>query len=576
MRRGILRALVAAFLWCMALAAGGADAPETESAQFPTLLARGADPVPLHPYSRSWIDETGVRRIDEVEASAASLPWKRRKMEQADRIEGRALWIEFEVMVGEPDQWFVEVGGAGIDRVELYYRNAAGAWVTQKSGDDQPISSWPVPGRYPTFALAQGMGRPVRYWMRVEHSRLDFAAPLTVYRERTLLAKRDREQFLLGAYFGLAALLAIASVVSGLVYRDRAFLAFAAYITLVGCSQLARAGLGAEHVWPDWPYWNDLAVLAWPGLPVAAALWFIRMVTEPARLSHALDAAVIGLVAAVLLGVAADAILQARNTMVLVLALSGLSLAAVVAMVVWGWVDGRDPDLRWIAYGFLPVVVLALFPLARGFNLIPVSVMTRFAVFFGTALQMPILYYALQRRSARRRESQLRAAALSHTDALTGLPHRGTFLERLETALARARNSKQPLALMGVRIANLQAIAEEFGRDAVEKALVVAASQLRRCITDIEMVARVGENEFALLMEGPLDGPTVTSRAQQVVASGLRQTEALPAALTLKFHVTAALLPHGELDGVATLQWVLDALDQFAADARKLIKPLNF
>jgi diguanylate cyclase (GGDEF)-like protein len=259
-----------------------------------------------------------------------------------------------------------------------------------------------------------------------------------------------------------------------------------------------------------------------------------------------------------------------------VLALSGLSLAALVAMVVWGWIDGRDRDLRWVAYGFLPVVVLALFPLARAFNLLPVSSFTRFAVFFGTALQMPVLYYALQRRSVRRRESQLRAAALSHTDALTGLPHRRTFLERLETALARARNNKLPLALLGVRIANMQAIAEEFGRESVEKALVVAASHLRRCITDIEMAARVGENEFALLLEGPLDAPRAMSRAQQVVASGLRQTEALPAALTLKFHVTVALLPHGELDGVATLQWVQDGLDQFAADARKLIRPMNF
>ena len=576
MRRGFLRALVAAIFWCLALAALGAAAPEPAPAPLPPAVAHGAEPIPLYPFARSWIDHQAGRRIDDVEASAATLPWVRRRVEQANRIDGKALWIQFDVTTGEPDQWFLEVASAGVDRVQLFYRNAAGAWVVQESGDNQPISSWPVPGRYPTFALAQNEPRPVRYWLRVENTRLDFAAPLTIYRERTLLAKRDREQFLLGAYFGLAALLAIASVVSGIVFRDRAFLAFGAYITLVGCSQLARAGLGAEHVWPDWPYWNDLAALAWPGLPVAAALWFVRMVTEPARLSRGLDAAVFGLVAAVLLAVAADALLQSRNTMVLVLALSGLSLAALVAMVVWGWVDGRDPDLRWIAYGFLPVVLLALFPLARAFNLIPISLLTRYAVFFGTALQMPILYYALQRRSVRRREGQLRAAALSHTDPLTGLAHRPTLLERLETALARARNHTQHFALLGVRVANMAAIAEEFGRDAVEKALVVAASQLRRCVTDIDMAARVGEYEFALLIEGPIDGPLAMSRAQQVVASGLRQTEALPAALTLKFHVTVALLPHGDLDGVATLQWVQDALDQFPADARKLIRPLNF
>jgi hypothetical protein len=90
------------------------------------------------------------------------------------------------------------------------------------------------------------------------------------------------------------------------------------------------------------------------------------------------------------------------------------------------------------------------------------------------------------------------------------------------------------------------------------------------------MAARVGEREFAMLLEAPVTPEITTSRAQQVVASGLRQVEALPAALTLKFHVVSALLPQTQLDGAGTLQWVMDALDQIEPEARKLIKPLNF
>jgi len=127
-----------------------------------------------------------------------------------------------------------------------------------------------------------------------------------------------------------------------------------------------------------------------------------------------------------------------------------------------------------------------------------------------------------------------------------------------------------------VRISNLDAISEEFGREAADKALVVAASRLRRVIVSFDMAARVGERDFAVLLEAPVTPQTVTSRAQQVVASGLRQTEALPAALTLKFHVTAAMLPMPELDGEGTLRWVLEGLDQIAQDARKLIRPMNF
>lgn len=572
----VRQALVAVLLGCAMAMTAAAPAREAAAHDVPAVEPQGEEPIALQPYLRYWVEDLASMKVDQVEARFDSLPWKSRRVEQSDRIDGKALWLEFDARIADQEDWFVEVGAAGIDQVQLFYRDRSGAWVAQEAGDDQPISSWPVPGRYPTFELAPAQSGMVRYWMRIEHNRLDFAAPLTLYRERTLLSKRDREQFLLGAYFGITALLALAALASGVAYRDRAFLAFAAFIVVVGASQMARAGLGAEHVWSDWPYWNDLAALAWPGVPVAAALWFVRLVTEPARLSPLLDIGVWGLVAAVLLAVALDAVLQTRGTMELVLVLSGLSLAALLAMVIWGWVDGRDRDLRLIAIGFLPVVLLALFPLARAFNLIPVSLLTRYAVFFGTAMQMPILYYALQIRSLRRRESEVRAAALSHTDALTGLPHRTTLVSRLDTSIVRARNHKVCLALMGVRIANIQAIADEFGRDAVDKALVVAASHLRRCIHDIEMAARVGDSEFAVLMEGPLDGPGAMSRAQQLVASGLRQIEALPAALTLKFHVSVALIPHEALDGDSTLQWVMDGLNLFDKDARKLIRPMNF
>lgn len=571
MRRSTLRALGAMLLWC---ASWSCAAATDEPASLPPVVAQGDAPIPLHPHARSFIDPTSSRQIAEVAAGGEALGWKPRRPEQTDRIDGKALWIEFDVQPRGPGNWFVVVGAAGIDRVELYHLHPNGAWVVQRSGDAQPHSTWPVPGRYPTLRL--DTTQPARYWMRIENSRLDFAAPLTLYPERALLAKRNRDQFLLGAYFGITALLALAALASGIVYRDRAFRAFALYLTVVVSSQLARVGIGAELIWPDWPYWNDLAVYAWPGLPAAATLWLVRVITEPARLARSLDMAVMGLVAAVLVSVAASAFLGTRGTMVMTLSLTGLSLAAVTGTLLWGWSDGRDPEVRLIALAFLPAVILALFPLARAFNLVPVSSLTRNAVFYGTVLQMPILYYALQLRSMRRREGELRAAALSHTDALTGLPHRPAFLERLNTTLARARNHKQNFALLGVRVANIEALAGEFGRDTLDKALVVAASHLRRVVGDIDMVARVAAHDFALLLEGPIDSDLAISRAQQVVASGLRQTEALPVAATLKFHVTVCLMPHSTLDGLATLQWMQESLNQITPDAKKAIRPLNF
>ena len=209
-------------------------------------------------------------------------------------------------------------------------------------------------------------------------------------------------------------------------------------------------------------------------------------------------------------------------------------------------------------------------------NLIPANFLTRYGLSIGAALEMPILFYALSLRGSRRREAQMRAAALSRNDALTGLAHTRTLLQRLESALVRCRTLKHASALMAVKISNFESIAAEFGRETADKALVVAASLLRRAITDIDLAARVGEHEFALLLEGPTTTENAISRAQQVIASGLRSSDALPPGTTLKFHIAVALLPDKDLDSPGTMKWLIDGVNAIRPDARKLIRPLNF
>jgi diguanylate cyclase (GGDEF)-like protein len=248
----------------------------------------------------------------------------------------------------------------------------------------------------------------------------------------------------------------------------------------------------------------------------------------------------------------------------------------VVVLVCLVWKRGDDPTIRLIALGFLPVLIMAVFPVARGLNLIPNSALTRYGLSIGAVLEMPILFYALSLRGSRRREGQVRASALQRTDALTGLAHNRTLLQRLDGTLARARSQRHPCALLAARISNFEPIVSEYGREAAEKALVVAASHLRRAITDVDMAARVGDNEFMLVLEGPTTTTAAMSRAQQVVASGLRPADALPPGLTLKFHVAVALLPERELDAAMSVRWVLEGVNTMPANARKLIRPLNF
>lgn len=532
--------------------------------------------VPLDGRSLFWIDPTGRASIDQVEAAGDSLGWTARERNRQYAIDGKALWFRFDAAPRGDGRWYLELASSGLDRAQLFHRGAGGGWAVQEAGDTTPVSEWPLPGRVPTFELAGGGDKPVRYYLRIEHSRVDFAAPIAIYHQGPLLAAREREQFLLGAYFGLAALIAFVSIANAVVNRDRNFAAYAVYVVALSLGQVAYLGVGAQHLWNDALRWNEMATFVLPGISTAAALWFARTVTEPARFSHGLDLAVWALIAAVLGAVAVDAIALSRASFATVMALTVLGLLVVMMLVGIVWAQGEDLHIRLIALGFLPVLVMALFPVARGLNLIPASMLTRYGLSIGAALEMPILFYALSLRGSRRREAEVRSAALSRTDALTGLAHSGSLLSRLDSALARCRRQKHACALLGIELANYDAIVGEFGRDAAERALVVTASVLRSAITDIDVAARVDTHEFAILLEGPTTPAIANECAQQVVARGLQQSEALPPTATLKFHIAVAMLPDMDFDSAGSLKWLSDAVRAIRPEARRAIRPLNF
>jgi two-component system, sensor histidine kinase LadS len=583
---GLLLALLTLFAVLAVLALPGGRMALAQAAA-PVVSAAAAQIIQLTPdqrvisldgRSRYWVDPIGATTPDQVEAAGDTLPWAARVPGLSLNLDGKALWVQFDIAKQRGTRWYVEVQSSGIDRVQMLYRNAEGRWVVQEAGDTKAVSDWPIPGRFPTFELAPVGDQPtvVRHWLRIEHARVDFATPIVLSSQPALVASRESEQFLLGGYFGLALLIAVVAAANAIVYRDRNFGVYAVYVAALAAGQLAYLGVGAQRLWVHWLKWNEISTFLLPGVSAAAALWFARTVTEPARFSRALDVVVWAMIAALLGAVAVDTAVATRASFGLLMLLIMSALLLVTGLIVLVWRQGDDPHIRLIALGFVPVLVAAVFPVLRGLNLIPASALTRYALSAGAALEMPILFYALSLRGSLRRESQARAAGLSGNDALTGLAQVGTLTARLDNALKRARSLKHPCALLAVRLTNLDAVTAEFGREVGERMLVVAASLLRSTIADIDMAARLDERDFALLLEGPTTTENATSRAQQLVASGLRNHAALPGGTILKFNIAVALLPENGLDGAGSIIWLLDSLNSIAPDARKPIRSVNF
>jgi diguanylate cyclase (GGDEF)-like protein len=110
------------------------------------------------------------------------------------------------------------------------------------------------------------------------------------------------------------------------------------------------------------------------------------------------------------------------------------------------------------------------------------------------------------------------------TDALTGLPNRVLFEDRLQHALARMARVNQPLvkervAILFVDLDGFKPINDSFGHAAGDEILRAAARRLGEVAGDGDTVARIGGDEFLLLLEGVSDA----AEAAQVANRALRR-----------------------------------------------------
>lgn len=104
-------------------------------------------------------------------------------------------------------------------------------------------------------------------------------------------------------------------------------------------------------------------------------------------------------------------------------------------------------------------------------------------------------------------------------DALTGLPNRSLFLDRLAHGMRRASREAGKVALLFIDLDRFKAVNDSFGHDVGDRVLIKVAERLRGAVREEDSVARIGGDEFTVILEG-LKSPSDSSRvAAELVAA---------------------------------------------------------
>jgi diguanylate cyclase (GGDEF)-like protein/PAS domain S-box-containing protein len=116
-----------------------------------------------------------------------------------------------------------------------------------------------------------------------------------------------------------------------------------------------------------------------------------------------------------------------------------------------------------------------------------------------------------------RMEAQQQLQYLAHHDALTGLPNRVLFMDRLDHALARRREAGEKLAVLFLDLDRFKVINDTLGHDVGDQVLQLLAQRVSACIRKGDTLARLSGDEFAIILEEIASDETVAPIARLVL-----------------------------------------------------------
>lgn len=468
-----------------------------------------------------------------------------------------AFWfrIELDNPSDQPRPMVLVLRTPWLDTVELFSPQAGGGFQAQKLGDTQPFAQRLHANPQFVIDMQVAPGRHTHY-LRLSSSQA-FMTPIELWTPEAFQGNARQWSAYFGMFYGVVLVMVLYNGLIWLSTRDRNYALCCLYLLAFFWMNLAYNGFSFQYLWPDAPRWSNWSHTPWIFLyqvsAVLLAMTFLESRTRVPRM-HRLLQILLGAMLACWAAVTAFAppvVYHAAPVYFIF-----VSTPLIVATGVAAWRSGYHAA-RFFMLASMSSLVGSFCTALTASGGLPYNFATFHAAEFGIMLGVVLLSLALadrinllrqqreeaeqsvlqqklrshallaqanedlertvQERTAELARARDEAERLARTDMLTGVANRRYFEEVAAREVARAQRYQQPLSLVLFDIDLFKLINDQHGHAAGDAVIRTAARVVTDELREVDFVARIGGEEFAILL------PTIPLEPALVTAERLRE-----------------------------------------------------
>ena len=445
-----------------------------------------------------------------------------------------------------------------VGRAELYLPDSSGRYVRKMSGSDVAYDQHDE----------QNVGQPAV----VIPKTVPVTAPLylhVIYYPDNPFSPtlRSRNQYVMtvsgnrlvqGLFLGAMLAVFLFNLYAFFGLREYPSIFFAVYTVCLGLNELVTTGIGPQYFWPSFASDARLAVLIVNSLGYASFVLFARAFLFTRKNGPVLDILLCAnLVLQLSLAVVQYALPVGRTLVVPLLGVILFGAVLVIVTAIVRWRQGFYPA-RFFSVAYAPLLVGALANIYYDAFLPPGNwFFAANGVEFGAMLFAIIVTCSEIDRMRILDVERRRAQRVASTDALTGIGNRLAFYEILRSALV-AVGQNAGLGILYIDLDGFKPINDRHGHRVGDQLLCVVSQRIQSVVRSNDFIARIGGDEFAVLLRDVTNRELLNRIARNVRASIIEQVVVDRARVSVGASVGVSLFP----DDGRSADELLDSADR--------------